>query len=220
MKFLFTLLIILSTLSCFVKSQFINFVPYQDYQCSSSPYGYGYSISTTQDCIYNLGNGPLSTPYSYSASFGYMANETYIRMNIYNYSDTACQNPVSEFSMLNNSCSSITFLPKPFNGTVVGSDYQYSFVFVSNEPVYATNSIVFSQYQQPDFNVCSNNDLVFSTTISTGLKVVNGEYSTSYLCNDHIPYINNCIGRVNCKLSNVSLSCNQAGNINNQVNYC
>ncbi|EAL68424.1 hypothetical protein DDB_G0278503 [Dictyostelium discoideum AX4] len=221
MKILFTLLIILSTFNCLVKSQkFINFVPYQDYECTTNSYGFGYSISTSQECIYNLGNGPSNKPLSYSASWETFQNETYLYFKTYNYTDTACQSPLEQYSMQNNSCSPSVFLPTPFNGTIVGSEYQYSLISLTDEPVYSPNSLVFSQYQQPDFNVCSNGDLLFSTTVSNGLKTVNGEYSTSYICNNNNAYLYNCIDRVNCKLSNITLSCNQAGNINNQVNYC
>ncbi|KAN0022529.1 hypothetical protein ACTFIU_004727 [Dictyostelium citrinum] len=219
MKIFITLLIILSTLSCFVKSQkFINFIPYQDYECSTTSYGFGYSISTTQECIYNLGNGPSSTPLSYTASWETVSNVTYLYLKTYNYTDIGCQSLLQEYPLYNNTCNPSTILPLPFNGSVVGTNFQYSFVSLTDEPVYAPNSIVFSQYAEPNFNVCDNNDLLFSTTVSNGLKVINGVYSTAYLCNNHTVYLDNCIDRINCKLSNVTTSCNQSGN--NQVNFC
>ncbi|KAM9983145.1 hypothetical protein ACTFIZ_005755 [Dictyostelium cf. discoideum] len=222
MKIFTTLLIILSILCCLAKSQkYINFIPYQDYECSTAPFGIGYSISTSQQCIYNLGNGPSATPMSYTASFeSFSVNDTNLYLKTYNYTDMACQNTLQQYSMLNNSCNFTPFLPLPFNGTMVGSSFQYSLVSLTDEPVYAPNSLLFSQYVEPDFSVCDNSDLVFTTTISNGLKVVNGDYSTSYICNNHTAYLDNCINRTNCKLSNVTLSCNQSGNVNNQVNYC
>ncbi|KAM9989898.1 hypothetical protein ACTFIY_005940 [Dictyostelium cf. discoideum] len=222
MKIFTTLLIILSILCCFAKSQkFINFIPYQDYECLTPSFGIGYSISTSQPCIYNLGNGPSATPMSYTATWeSFSVNETYLYLKTYNYSDMACQSALQQYSMLNNSCTFSSFLPLPFNGSVVGINFQYSLVSLTDEPVYAPNSLLFSQYAEPNFNVCDNSDLMFTTTISNGLKVINGDYSTSYICNNNTAYLDNCINRTNCKLSNVTLSCNQAGNANNQVNYC
>ncbi|KAN0045225.1 hypothetical protein ACTA71_005602 [Dictyostelium dimigraforme] len=220
MKILYTLLIILFTLGCVVKSKFINFIPYQDYECSTTSFGFGYSIAVTEDCIYNLGNGPSSNPLSYTVGVETFTNETIIVFKTFNNTDLACQTPIHQEDFYNNTCTQSNFLPLPFNGTVVSSNFQFSLVFLTDEPVYSPNSLLFSQYPEPNFNECDNSNLVFTTTISNGLKVENGVYSTTYICNNHTAYLNNCIDRTNCKLSNITLTCNQGGNVNNQVNYC